>query len=146
MGKIKDIHKACLNNDIKLFRKLIKDPKFKVNVRDNINFTPLMCACFSGNIEMVKTLLKMKSVMINARSRNGKTALIIASTRGFVNIVKLLVKYKANPNIKQFERSKKPCTKKTALNVALLCRHNNVSNYLKSKKVSKSNRYKNWKV
>ena len=146
MGKIKDIHKACYNNDIKLFRKLIKEPNFKVNVRDNVNFTPLMCACFNGNIEMVKSLLKMKSVMINARSRNGKTALIIASTRGHVNIVKLLVKYKADPKIRQFEHSKKPCTKKTALNVALLCGHNKVSNYLKSKKAPKSNRYKNWKV
>jgi len=146
MGQIKDIHKACLNNNFKLFKKLIKDPKFKVNVRDNINFTPLMCACFSGNLKMVKSLLKMKSVMINARSRNGKTALIIASTRGHINIVKLLVKYKADSKIRQFEYSKKPCTKKTALNVALLCSHNKVSTYLKSKKAPKSKGYKNWTI
>jgi uncharacterized protein len=146
MGNIKEIHKACLNNDLKKFNFLIKRDNFIINERDNINFTPLMCACFSGNVYMVKKLLKFKKVLINARSNNKKTALIIAATRGHLDIVKLLINSGAKTNLKQYKNSKKICPEKTALNVALQCHHPKVSKYLKGKKTSKTNRYKNWKV
>ena len=146
VNKIHEIHNACLDNDIKKFNKLIKDKNFRVNVRDNIKFTPLMCAAHVGNLLMVKKLLKFKNIKINARSRNGKTALIIAATRGHVKIVKILFEYGANPNIKQFQQSKKACKPKTALNVSLQCAHNNVSHYLKKKKTKKSGKYIHWKT
>ena len=145
VGKIQEIHKVCLNGNMKRFNELIKEPNFKVNVRDNINFTPLMCAAFSGNSKMVKKLLKFKNVQINARSRNGKTALILAATRGYIDVVKILFNHGANPNLKQFQNSKKPCTQKTALNTALMCRHEKVSKFLKKKKTLKSKKYKHWK-
>ena len=144
-----EIHKICLDENEQInmnrFRSLIKIKQFKINARDNIKFTPLMCASFSGNINMVKALLKFPKIQINAKSRNGKTALIIAATRGHLNVVKTLLNYGANPNVKQFKNSKKPCQPKTALNVALQCDHKPVSKFLKSKKVKKSNKYKYWK-
>ena len=72
INQIHEIHRACLDNDIKKFNKLIKDKKFRVNIRDNIKFTPLMCAAHSGNLQMVKKLLKFKNIKVNTRSRNSK--------------------------------------------------------------------------
>ena len=45
MSKHHEIHNVCLNGDIKRFNKLINDKKFSIKIRDNHNFTPLMCAC-----------------------------------------------------------------------------------------------------
>ena len=144
------IHKLCLDENerknMKQFKKLIADKKFKINARDNLKFTPLMCASFSGNLKMVKKLLTLKGVQINSRSRNGKTALIMAATRGHLDVVKELLHNNANPNIKQFKNSKKPCQPKSALNVSLQCHHKKVSRYLKSRKAKKSDkRYTHWK-
>lgn len=146
MSKFKEIHKACLNNNMNKFNKIIKNKDFKVNIRDNINFTPLMCASFSGNIKMVSKLLSFDNIQINAKSNNGKTALIIAATRGHIEVVKKLVNHGANLNIKQFKNSKKSCPEKTALNISLQCHHPKVSKYLKNKKSKKSKKYINWKV
>lgn len=148
MGKSQEIHKVCLNGNMKRFNELIKSSTFRVNAKDNINFTPLMCASFSGHLKMVKQLVKMDKIQINARSRNRKTALIIAATRGHLNIVKFLLENGANPNLKQFSNSKKPCkpcNPKTALDVSLLCHHKKVSKFLKSKKAKKVGSYKYWK-
>ena len=152
MGQPQEIHKVCLNGNIKRFNDLIKSKTFRVNAKDNINFTPLMCASFSGNLKMVKQLVKMDKIQINARSRNRKTALIIAATRGHLHIVKLLLAHGANPNLKQFSKSKSkskkscsPCKSKTALDMSLQCNHKKVSKFLKSKKAKKIGSYKYWK-
>ena len=147
MGQTQEIHKVCLNGNLSRFNELIKSPNFRVNVKDNINFTPLMCASFSGNLKIVKKLVKMDKIQINARSRNSKTALIIAATRGHLNIVKLLLETGANPNLKQFSKSKKscsPCKPKTALDMSLQCHHKKVSKLLKSKRAKKVGTYKYW--
>jgi ankyrin repeat protein len=145
MGKTQEIHLVCLNGNMKRFNEIIKDVNFRINAKDNINFTPIMCASFSGNIKMVRKLLTMDKLNINARSRNGKTALIIAATRGHINVVKLLLDNGANPNLKQFKNSKKPCKPKTALDMSLQCHHKKVSKFLKSKKAKKTGAYKYWK-
>ena len=75
MGRTQEIHKVCLSGDIVRFNGIIRLKNFSINTRDNLNFTPLMCASFSGSKEIVKKLLKMDKILINARSRNKKTAL-----------------------------------------------------------------------
>lgn len=142
MGKSQPIHKACLEGDLKTFNKLSNTTNFKINKKDNINFTPLMCASFSGSLPIVKKLLKMDNIQINSRSRNGKTALIIASTRGHYNIVKLLIVNGANLNVKQFKKSIKPCKPKTALDMSIMCNYKKISKLLKSKKATKNGKFK----
>lgn len=144
MGKTKEIHKVCLSGNLERFNEIMRLNKFSVNTRDNLNFTPLMCASFSGNKEIVKKLLKLDKIQINARSRNKKTALILAATRGHFDIVKLLVKHGANTDLRQFQNSKKACRPKTALDMSLLCNHKNITRFLKKKKTKKAGKYIYW--
>ena len=145
MGRTQEIHKVCLSGDIVRFNEIIRLNNFSINTRDNLNFTPLMCASFSGSKEIVKKLLKMDKILINARSRNKKTALILAATRGHMDIVKILVKYGANTGVRQFQNSKKACKPKTALDMSLLCNHKNITSYLKKKHTKKAGKYIYWK-
>lgn len=137
-GGDKEIHKVCLEGDMKRFNQLIKEKNFKVNSRGKFMFTPLMCAAHSGNLKIVNKLLKIDKVKINARSANRKTALIVASTKGHTKIVKKLIDHGAKLHFKQFDKSTKPCKPKSASNMSKICGHNNVGSIL-NKKSKKSN-------
>ena len=137
-GEDKEIHKVCLEGNMKRFNELIKENNFKVNLRGKFMFTPLMCAAHSGNLKIVNKLLKINKVKINARSANRKTALIIASTKGNTTIVKNLIAHGAKSHFKQFDRSTKPCKPKSALNVSKMCGHNNIGSILNKKSKKKN--------
>ena len=56
-----------------------------LQVRDNLEFTPLHKAAIRGNIAIVRALLRAAGrsfSMLNAKNRNGSTALILACAGG----------------------------------------------------------------
>ncbi|OGO91640.1 MAG: hypothetical protein A3F10_02455 [Coxiella sp. RIFCSPHIGHO2_12_FULL_42_15] len=69
--------------------------EFDVNVRSNVNLTPLHLAARTGQFEMVEFLIS-KNADINARASSGATALLYATEKNYKNVVNMLLKYGAD--------------------------------------------------
>jgi ankyrin repeat protein len=99
---LKDIlFSAVVNNNIEIIEILIKY-NININVRDDLNNTPLIKASQLNNIEVVKLLIKNSPILtiVNAANYNKSTALHYAAFFKYFDIVKVLLEAGANYTLK----------------------------------------------
>lgn len=85
-----DLLLMAQNNDIKNLKIFLSQKQsFDINIVDNFDWTPLMCASYSGAEDAVKILLQ-NGADPNKSDKLGNTPLSLAKRRRFKNIVTLL--------------------------------------------------------
>jgi serine/threonine-protein phosphatase 6 regulatory ankyrin repeat subunit B len=87
---------ACLNNDIKTVKKLIKS-NVDVNEKTKENFTALTVASQYNHVAIVRLLIKA-GADVNIVDNKGLTPLIWASQDGYIEVAKLLIENDADIN------------------------------------------------
>ncbi len=85
-------------NSKEIIKLLIKKGA-NIEVKDDENWTPLMCAAHFNSKEVVELLLE-KGANIEAKDNEGETALIRAAYNDSKEVTKLLIKKGANINEK----------------------------------------------
>eukprot|EP00919_Chromeraceae_sp_WS-2016_P035484 GHVR01084143.1.p2 GENE.GHVR01084143.1~~GHVR01084143.1.p2 ORF type:complete len:102 (+),score=9.36 GHVR01084143.1:857-1162(+) len=68
-----------------------------INARNEIDYTPILCASIRGDADFVNMLID-KGADVRDRDFIEKTPLIIAAEEGHLNVVKLLIDKGANVN------------------------------------------------
>lgn len=95
------LHHAAQSGNRALIKKLINDPKTKLNAKNHAGNTPLHHAIFSTDPECVEMLLSCRRVDVNARNQILQTPLYWAVIFKNIRIVELLLEHgKINPNLK----------------------------------------------
>eukprot|EP00916_Digyalum_oweni_P016364 GHVL01026844.1.p2 GENE.GHVL01026844.1~~GHVL01026844.1.p2 ORF type:complete len:360 (+),score=78.23 GHVL01026844.1:30-1109(+) len=93
-----ELHSAAKSGDVEAASKLLNEQELKeVDLRDNLNRTPLHLACYYGHLDMVKLLIRHQC-NIEATANDKMTALHFAAQRDHLDIVTLLCQKGANPN------------------------------------------------
>ena len=72
------LHMAARNNYGELLELLLAQNGVDVNIRTNINWTPLMVACGWGHENIVRRLCRVTDITLNSRDDYGFTALLMA--------------------------------------------------------------------
>ncbi len=107
---------ACGNKTV--VELLLSKGKAKIDLQSHIGFTPLHLAARNGHLNVVKVLIDK-----NAKTTCDDTALHLAAQNGHLNVVEFLIGKNSDISAK----TQKGCT---PLELALLCSHYSVGNFL----------------
>ncbi|XP_050526053.1 uncharacterized protein LOC126896914 isoform X2 [Daktulosphaira vitifoliae] len=104
LGIIKETHKAVIDNDIVLLKKLSRDPvpKELLASKDKNGLTPLHKAIALGRIDIVEYILYKHSKAVNIKDNEGRTPLhyvYCAPPKDFIVLYNRLLKAGANENL-----------------------------------------------
>ena len=69
------LHYAAEKNYGELLELLLGQTGVDVNIRNNLNMTPLMLACYQGHENIVRRLCQVAGIQLNCRDDYGQTAL-----------------------------------------------------------------------
>ena len=72
------LHIAANNNSGELLQLLLVQTGVDVNIRDNLDYTPIMLAFAKGHENIVKRLCQVTGIHLNSRNGGGCTALHLA--------------------------------------------------------------------
>jgi uncharacterized protein len=98
------LHKAIKRHRTQEALALIKQGT-DINLRNNLQETPLICAAFAGDVEVAKVLVE-SGADVNAQSLPTRfTALLWAAQKGSADIVRLLVEAGAEVNARDWDEN-----------------------------------------
>lgn len=92
-----DFWKSLSNHDTATVA-LFLDGGIQVNLKNEVDETPLMLAAQNGDVEIVKLLIG-KGAKVNAKCKSGSSALQYSAANGHFDTVKVLLENKADVNI-----------------------------------------------
>ncbi|VDL93062.1 unnamed protein product [Schistocephalus solidus] len=94
-----DLHKAIKFEDIEAVQRILGASNAKVEVTDQMDYTPLMAAV-SRNSKTIINILLGAEANVNTANKLGKTALMLAANKGFIDVVDILIKRGASVDAK----------------------------------------------
>ncbi|VDN10107.1 unnamed protein product [Dibothriocephalus latus] len=94
-----DLHKAIKFEDMDTIQRILSTSNAKVEVTDQMDYTPLMAAV-SRNSKSIINMLLNAGANVNAANKLGKTALMLGANKGFIDVVDILLKRGASVDAK----------------------------------------------
>ncbi|VDD80016.1 unnamed protein product [Mesocestoides corti] len=86
-----DLHKAIKFEDMDALNAMLNESTSKIELTDQMDYTPLMVAVSRNNKAIIRLLLSY-GANVNTANKLGKTALMLASNKGYIDIVEILIK------------------------------------------------------
>uniref|UniRef100_A0A0A9WM61 Serine/threonine-protein phosphatase 6 regulatory ankyrin repeat subunit B n=1 Tax=Lygus hesperus TaxID=30085 RepID=A0A0A9WM61_LYGHE len=94
-ASIRKLFIAVKQRDLKNVMEIIQEEALVIDVKNNKNESPLLCAAWKGYEDIVDALLK-NGANPNITGKSGSTALHYAAKSSYYNIIELLLGYGAN--------------------------------------------------
>ena len=85
-----------------LVKKLLKEGA-DVNLKNDLNYTPLHIASEKGHLEVAEMLIDFGNADVDVKDKNQFTPIYVASSEGHIDILELLLSTGANVNCKHIE-------------------------------------------
>ena len=117
---------AARNDHLHIVQYLIEKQNVDLNIKGNLDCTPLHYACAYGHRSIAEYLI-LKGANINAKNRNGDYIIHCASKSGFLNIIRYLIEKK------HIDKDIKGELQKTPLHYGCIGGHLSLVEYLISK-------------
>lgn len=92
------LHRLCLNNDVKLVERMLKEPNLDLRARDSIGSEALQCAAQGGNTDIINKLLETGVYNVHHVNDEGFNALYYALVSGKIEAVRIFTGLGLDPS------------------------------------------------